>query len=62
MRIFSSLVIDAPGLCSPSRIVVSNMIKCSLAMLPSMYKFAARYARAGQYLRPERLNRAGVNY
>jgi hypothetical protein len=32
MRIFSSLVIDAPGLCSPSRIVVSNMISFSLAM------------------------------
>src|SRR5438105_13866405 len=29
MRIFSSLVIDAPGLCSPSRNVVSKMIKWS---------------------------------
>src|SRR5205823_96840 len=29
MRIFSSLVIDAPGLCSPSRSVVSKMIKWS---------------------------------
>ena len=26
MRIFSSLVMEAPGLCSPSRRVVSNMI------------------------------------
>jgi hypothetical protein len=26
MRIFSSLVMEAPGLCSPSRKVVSNMI------------------------------------
>src|SRR5690242_18532326 len=33
MRIFSSLVIDAPGLCSPSRNVVSKMIKWS-DMLP----------------------------
>ena len=32
MRIFSSLVIDAPGLCSPSRIVVSKMINRSLLM------------------------------
>ena len=31
MRIFSSFVIDAPGLCSPSRIVVSNMIRCFFA-------------------------------
>src|SRR5438034_3424745 len=29
MRIFSSLVIDAPGLCSPSRKVVSKIIKWS---------------------------------
>ena len=29
MRIFSSRVIDAPGLCSPSRSVVSNMINRS---------------------------------
>src|SRR5512146_338020 len=29
MRSFSSFVIDAPGLCSPSRNVVSKMIKCS---------------------------------
>src|SRR5262249_7637239 len=29
MRIFSSLVIDAPGLCSPSRKVVSKTIKWS---------------------------------
>src|SRR5262245_20952857 len=29
-RIFSSLVIDAPGLCSPSRNVVSKMIKWSV--------------------------------
>ena len=35
MRIFSSLVMDAPGLCSPSRIVVSNMINFSLAMVLS---------------------------
>jgi hypothetical protein len=26
MRTFSSLVMEAPGLCSPSRKVVSNMI------------------------------------
>src|SRR5688572_18150287 len=30
MRSFSSLVMDAPGLCSPSRMVVSKMIKLSL--------------------------------
>jgi hypothetical protein len=29
----SSLLIAAPGLCSPSRIVVSNMINFSLAMI-----------------------------
>ena len=29
MRSFSSRFIDAPGLCSPSRMVVSNMIKLS---------------------------------
>ncbi len=29
MRSFSSRVIDAPGLCSPSRMVVSKMIKLS---------------------------------
>ncbi len=33
MRIFSSRVIDAPGLCSPSRNVVSNMIKWSAMVL-----------------------------
>jgi len=27
MRVFSSRVIDAPGLCSPSRSVVSKMIR-----------------------------------
>ena len=30
MRSFSSRVIEAPGLCSPSRMVVSNMIKRSV--------------------------------
>src|SRR5437762_13565643 len=34
MRIFSSLVIDAPGLCSPSRNVVSKMIKWSAMVCP----------------------------
>jgi hypothetical protein len=29
MRSFSSRVIEAPGLCSPSRMVVSKMIKLS---------------------------------
>src|SRR5258707_936966 len=33
MRNFSSLVIEAPGLCSPSRMVVSNMINLSF-MVP----------------------------
>src|SRR5712691_9280161 len=33
MRSFSSLVIEAPGLCSPSRMVVSNMINLSF-MVP----------------------------
>jgi hypothetical protein len=32
MRSFSSFVIAAPGLCSPSRMVVSNMISFSLLM------------------------------
>src|SRR6266513_6377560 len=33
MRSFSSLVIEAPGLCSPSRMVVSNMINRSFMVL-----------------------------
>src|SRR6266699_770384 len=33
MRSFSSLVIEAPGLCSPSRMVVSNMISRSFMLL-----------------------------
>src|SRR6266853_1445731 len=37
MRNFSSLVIDAPGLCSPSRMVVSNMINLSF-MVPLQVK------------------------
>jgi len=32
MRSFSSLVIDAPGLCSPSRMVVSKMMSRWLLM------------------------------
>src|SRR4029077_11141298 len=32
MRSFSSRVIEAPGLCSPSRMVVSKMIKWSVFM------------------------------
>src|SRR5437588_9822869 len=36
IRIFSSLVIDAPGLCSPSRNVVSKMIKWSGMLRPAM--------------------------
>jgi hypothetical protein len=35
IRSFSSLVIEAPGLCSPSRIVVSKMINFCLAMMVS---------------------------
>src|SRR5712671_528003 len=37
MRSFSSLVIEAPGLCSPSRMVVSNMINLSF-MVPLQVK------------------------
>jgi hypothetical protein len=33
---------DAPGLCSPSRIVVSNMINCSFAMVFSVEDQAGR--------------------
>ena len=36
MRSFSSRVMDAPGLCSPSRMVVSKMIKLSLGMSVSL--------------------------
>ncbi len=43
MRIFSSLVIDAPGLCSPSRNVVSNMIRWS-----AMVRSPGRVSRAVQ--------------
>ena len=32
MRSFSSLVMDAPGLCSPSRMVVSKMMSFCLLM------------------------------
>src|SRR6185295_854576 len=46
MRIFSSFVMDAPGLCSPSRIVVSNMINFSLAMGLSS-RFAAAPGSGG---------------
>ena len=33
MRSFSSRVIEAPGLCSPSRMVVSKMIKLSVVRM-----------------------------
>src|SRR5512146_3512585 len=33
MRSFSSLVIEAPGLCSPSRIVVSKMMRLLLPLM-----------------------------
>ena len=55
MRIFSSFVIDAPGLCSPSRIVVSNMIKCSLAMTGLLSRNARERARAEICFIPGRL-------
>jgi hypothetical protein len=35
MRTFSSRVMDAPGLCSPSRNVVSKMIKRSFIVVSS---------------------------
>ena len=37
MRSFSSLVMDAPGLCSPSRMVVSKMINLPLLMVWSSW-------------------------
>jgi hypothetical protein len=33
MRSFSSRVMDAPGLCSPSRMVVSKMISLSVVLM-----------------------------
>ncbi len=45
MRSFSSFVIAAPGLCSPSRIVVSNMINFSLLMGFSCLAASRRAAR-----------------
>ena len=47
MRSFSSLVIDAPGLCSPSRMVVSNMINFSFFMAVSALSSSWR-AASGQ--------------
>src|SRR6478735_4200042 len=39
MRSFSSRVMEAPGLCSPSRMVVSKMIKLSLGMSVPWYRW-----------------------
>src|SRR5687767_8150460 len=47
MRIFSSLVIEAPGLCSPSRLVVSNMINRSFAMPCSVSRTARKKSTRG---------------
>src|SRR6266581_1110074 len=46
MRTFSSRVIDAPGLCSPSRKVVSNMINGSFAMMLSRTNALSRFPGA----------------
>jgi hypothetical protein len=64
MRSFSSRVIDAPGLCSPSRRVVSKMIRRSMVGLRND-SAAAGIARAdglarvvgGGYLRAGRSSR-----
>src|SRR5512135_56348 len=48
MRVFSSLVIDAPGLCSPSRKVVSKMIRWSGMAPPSGRWCGSRGSRAGR--------------
>jgi hypothetical protein len=53
------LVIDAPGLCSPSRIVVSNTINRSLAMLPPN---AAPARARGICFAPERFPAPAVYY
>ena len=46
MRSFSSLVMDAPGDCSPSRSVVSKMISWSAMWIPLV-------SRPGRRCRPE---------
>src|SRR5690625_2500352 len=42
MRTFSSRVMEAPGLCSPSRRVVSKMTRCCLVMLCSASGLGSR--------------------
>src|SRR5688572_25906945 len=62
MRSFSSFVIDAPGLCSPSRIVVSKMINLSLAMVPPLRLRLPGWLAAGNrafYELPPALLRGG---
>src|SRR5690554_4670907 len=43
IRTFSSLVIDAPGLCSPSRKVVSKIIKRSCWLIRTPLPILLRY-------------------
>ncbi len=64
MRSFSSRVIDAPGLCSPSRSVVSKMIRRSMAGLQTVFAPPASRGRpeelelwGGGYLRAGRSSR-----
>src|SRR5258706_202977 len=50
MRSFSSLVMDAPGLCSPSRMVVSNMI--NLSFIERLQRNRRKLSRRLPALRP----------
>src|SRR2546423_3013729 len=50
MGSFSSLVIDAPGLCSPSRMVVSKMIKLLVVMEESLSAPEAEEAMLGLWV------------
>src|SRR5574343_1670673 len=50
-RIFSSLVIDAPGLCSPSRRVVSKITRCCFMFCSENSGcLALHQAKSGQHI------------
>src|SRR5574343_902245 len=56
-RIFSSLVIDAPGLCSPSRRVVSKITRCCFIFCSEIIKcLALDQAKRGQHIAGQAIN------
>jgi hypothetical protein len=62
IRIFSSAVIDAPGLCSPSRKVVSNMIKWSGMVGSCTIQFLDCFPRRRLAGERQRLQERGMSY